>query len=123
MTSFRPLDIRRSLGKHDWGIPREFGPDGWIFDNRDGQSRIIISAGPHPDSGEWWHASISHTTWMPSYDELVLLHKAVWGTTGWAYQVFAPSTDHVNIHSFALHLWGRPDGSAILPNFGIDGTI
>ncbi|MCW2757013.1 MAG: hypothetical protein JWO46_759, partial [Nocardioidaceae bacterium] len=56
-------------------------------------------------------------------DDLVYLHHAVWGSTGWSYQVFAPAEDHVNIHSFALHLWGHLDGSPALPNFGYMGSI
>ena len=32
-TSFRPLDIRKRLGKEVWGIPKEFGDDGWSFNH------------------------------------------------------------------------------------------
>ena len=42
---------------------------------------------------------------------------------GFAYQVFAPPTRHVNIHEHALHLWGRVDGKSITPDFGAFGTI
>jgi hypothetical protein len=35
----------------------------------------------------------------------------------WAYQVFAPPADHINLHNFALHLWGRLDGKPVLPDF------
>jgi hypothetical protein len=31
--------------------------------------------------------------------------------------VFAPPTDHVNIHEYALHLFGRLDGTPALPDF------
>jgi hypothetical protein len=37
--------------------------------------------------------------------------------------MFAPPAEHVNIHERALHLWGRVDGSPVMPNFGVYGTI
>lgn len=60
---------------------------------------------------------------MPTYDDLVMLHRAVFGLDSYAYQVFAPQRQHVNIHNFALHLWGRADGRAVLPEFGLQGSI
>lgn len=120
-TTLDPLGIRRRLDRKQWGVPSPFGPDGWLYDSVDGKARIIVTAGDHI-GGDWWHASISRADVMPSYDDLVLLHKAVW-PDGWAYQVFAPPADHVNIHARALHLWGRPDGRRELPNFGELGTI
>lgn len=121
MTSFDPLVIRRRLGRKEWGAPFEFGPDGWLFDHRDEVARIIVSAADWRDGRVWIHASISRPV-MPTYEDLCLMHRAVW-PDGWAYQVFAPPSDHVNIHDRALHLWGRPDGSAVLPNFGMYGSI
>lgn len=100
--------------------------------------RIIVSVGPDaewiletpdPETDEvpydrWWiHTSISRPHEMPSYDDLTILHAAVFGPTGWSYQVFAPRSEHVNIHAYALHLWGKPDGAKVLPNFGALGSI
>lgn len=120
-TTVNALQMRRTLGRADWAVPDEFGPDGWRIDRWDGSARVIVSTADH-DGAEWTHASISHPDVMPSYDELVLLHRAVFGGR-WAYQVFAPPSEHVNIHPFALHLWGRSDGAAVLPNFGARGSI
>lgn len=92
---------------------------GW--DSVDGTARVIVTAAEH-DGQEWVHASMSRVGEMPTYDDLVLLHRAVFGE-GWAYQVFAPAEHHVNIHAFALHLWGRADGKPTMPNFGELGTI
>lgn len=75
-----------------------------------------------PDAQMWLHASISRPHEIPTYDDLARMHQAVW-PDGWSYQVFAPASEHVNIHPFALHLWGRLDGRAELPNFGALGTI
>jgi hypothetical protein len=120
------LDIRRRLGRTSWHAPRPFGPDGWVFDHKTRHGRVIVTAAPAPDAEDgapdWWHASIAWRDSLPTYDDLVTLHSAVW-PDGWSYQMFAPPSAHVNIHPNALHLWGKPDGGAELPNFGIYGTI
>lgn len=104
-TSFNVLNIRRVLGRDNWAAPRAFGPDGWSFVNFDGKSTVVFTAGDSLDGVEWVHASIAHADNMPAYSDLKLLHRAVYGD-GWAHQVFAPPSDHVNIHEHALHLWG-----------------
>jgi hypothetical protein len=118
-----PLAIRKSLGRKTWGVPIPFGPAGWQFDTTAPRAgRIIVTLGPPPfEDDDWLHASISRPT-MPTYQDLTQLHEAVWGH-GWAYQCFAPPSAHVNIHEHALHLYGRPDGQAVLPNFGALGSI
>ena len=118
-TSFNILNIRRVLGREDWAAPRTFGPDGWTFVNFDGKGTIVITCSPL-GGDDWVHASIAHVGRMPTYADLKLLHRAVFGD-GWAYQVFAPPADHVNLHEHALHLFGRLDGKPVLPDF-TDGT-
>lgn len=115
-TNFNPLAIRRALGATQWKPPQRHGPDGWKFSNRNGMTSIIVSCAPQDDGNEWVHASIAHRYAMPTYDDLKMLHGLVFGA-GWAYQVFAPPSDHVNIHSYALHLWGRLDRKSALPDF------
>jgi hypothetical protein len=124
MPSMDGLKIRERLGRTQWSVPREFGPDGWMIDRKDRTARIIVTLGPTPDpaDGYWLHASISTVDRMPTYDELVMLHKAVW-PNGYAYQCFVPPSEHVNIHPYALHIWGKLDGSPCLPEFGANGTI
>jgi hypothetical protein len=115
------LKIRRRLGRDVWGIPIEFGPDGWRFDAKDGSGRIIVTCWDHDDGLAWVHASISRLQGVPPYEDLKLVHHAVWGD-GYAYQVFVPPSEHVNIHERALHLWGRLDGEPAFPPFNW-GTI
>lgn len=115
-TSFNPLLVRRVLGRENWAAPLAHGPDGWAFRNFDGDGSVIISCATHDDGNEWVHASIAWRSHMPTYADLKLLHRAVFDG-GWAYQVFAPPDDHVNIHEHALHLWGRLDGKPALPDF------
>lgn len=113
-TSFDALAIRRRLGRSNWAAPAPFGPDGWSFMNLDGHTSIIVTCALG-DGDDWVHASIARDT-MPTYADLKMLHDAVFGD-GWAYQVFAPPSEHVNIHEHALHLWGRLDGKPALPDF------
>jgi hypothetical protein len=114
-TNFNPLAIRRALGIASWRPPAPHGSDGWSFVSRDRMSSIVVSCAPYGDA-EWVHASIANRDSLPTYDDLKMLHRAVFGD-GWAYQVFSPPSDHVNIHNFALHLWGRLDGAMALPDF------
>ena len=83
---------------------------------------VIVSQAEH-DGAEWIHASIAREGHMPSYADLVRLKEAVFGPDRYAFQVFPPASQHVNIHARALHIWGRADGASPLPEFGSLGTI
>lgn len=120
MKTIDGLRLRKRLGRDEWSVPVEFGPDGWLLRGPHGAG-VIATVAPF-DGVEYIHASIAKPV-MPSYDDLVMLHRAVFGQHGYAYQVFAPRSQHVNIHATALHLWGRADGAAILPEFGAGGSI
>jgi len=126
-TTISILRIRKCLGTAHWRAPVPFGEDGWRMDHKARNGRIIITASEltkvgAPAGQEWLHASISWADALPTYDDMAALHKAVW-PEGYAYQVFAPPSQHVNLHPYALHLWGLADGSPQLPEFGKFGTI
>lgn len=127
------LALRRALGRKQWGVPEEFGCCGWRVDGLASgyRSRVLVTGDHQSDTwpeldglrgNHWIHASISRSDTTPSYDDLKLLHAAVFGDRH-AYQVFVPQDQHVNIHTHALHLWGRVDGVNVLPDFGRHGTI
>lgn len=118
-----PTVIRRKLMRHypDWRMER-YEQRGARFTHQGTQTTIVVSAGRWEKAGVWVHASISHPTVMPTYDELVMLHGAVFGDR-FAYQVFAPPAKHVNGHPFCLHLWGRDGDDEAIPNFGKYGVI
>jgi hypothetical protein len=109
------LGIRRRLGAQRWSLPMRFG-DGWRYDSVPAGARVIVTCADYGDGVDWVHASVSRVDVMPSYDDLTMLHAAVF-VDGWAYQVFAPPAEHVNIHARALHLFGRLDGRPALPDF------
>lgn len=116
--SVDPLRLRRVLGRHDLIVPQPYGSDGWVVWRYDRSASVIVGCSlfPGDEPFELVHASIAHPDSMPTYEELTMLHRAVWGD-GWAYQVFAPPSEHINIHEYALHLWGRLDGRPMLPDF------
>jgi len=116
-TTLSPLDIRRRLGRSNWSTPHRNGPDGWAFVELGGRGSVIITVAPAGDDGaDWIHASVAWIKEMPTYSDLKWLHAAVFEDR-WAYQIFAPPSDHVNIHEYALHLYGRVDGQRALPDF------
>lgn len=123
MTStLNALRIRQELGRNVWGPPSEWGPDGWKFKSKVTNASIIVTVFDWEDI-DWIHASMTDELQVPSYENLKLLHRAVFGQ-GHAYQMFVPQVSHINIHDFALHLWGRYDGRAAIPNFGaIFGSV
>jgi hypothetical protein len=100
------------------------GPSGFEFvlGQAKPQGSVIVSQAEF-DGVEWIHASLAWNNYTPNYQQLKILHESVFGPTRTAYQAFAATADHVNIHEHALHLWGRADGAPVLPNFGALGTI
>lgn len=104
----------------EYSKPFELMEGAWCFDSNI-SGRIIVSSAPYKTLGEvheveWIHASVSRKNFLPDYADLVMLHRVVF-RNNWAYQVFAPREKHVNIHKFALHLWGREDGKPQVPDF------
>lgn len=105
------------VGSWKW---EPFGPDG--VTGKSWTMTCIVTAADS-DGENWIHASVARPDRLPSYFDLVALHKGVWGKDGFAFQVFAAEDRHVSIHQHALHLWGRADGKNVLPDFGAAGTI
>jgi hypothetical protein len=84
---------------------------------------VIVTQARHDDGVEWIHASIAYEHRMPAYVDLAVLKAGVFGPKREAYQIFPPADRHINIHQFALHLYGRADGLRVLPDFGAWGSI
>lgn len=116
------LAVRRKLGRNWWGVPRPHGSDGWSLLHSNGIQSIVITCASR-DGIEWIHASMTGINDTPSYAKMCELHRAVWGDRGYSYEIHPPRSQHVNIHPYALHLWGRADGRPVLPEFGTLGTI
>ncbi|RCG19081.1 hypothetical protein DQ384_38025 [Sphaerisporangium album] len=119
-----PTHLYRTLrraGLRPWP-PEPYGPAGIIVTFRDRAGSVVVTQ-CELDGAQWIHASISWTDHMPSYEDLATLKAGVFGDQREAYQVFPRAARHVNIHGFALHLWGRADGAQVLPDLGAMGTI
>jgi hypothetical protein len=84
---------------------------------------VIVSQSRHDDGVEWIHASIAWQDHTPTYEDLTVLKAGVFGDRREAYQIFPPADRHINIHQFALHLYGRADGARVLPDFAVGGSI
>lgn len=121
-TTVDALRLRLVMGREHWNVPQQYGGDGWQMWHKNDKGSVIVSTADWDDHGEWTHASIAWADRLPTYEDLALLHEAVW-PDGFAYQVFAPPNRHVNFHQYALHLWGRTDGVNVLPDFGSGGMI
>lgn len=110
--------LRRGGVTHDqFG---KFGPCGFmlrVVTDKNEHGSIIVTQADYPEEEgvDWLHVSLAYATRPPTYAELVLLHRAMFGRHRYAYQVFAPDSFHVNVHPNALHLWGRVDGRPELP--------
>lgn len=92
------------------------------FSHRDGRS-VLISAGVKEDDSRWAHISVARQNRIPSYKDLAEVKDLFVGPDRYALQVFAPASEHVNLHPYCLHLWVPMDRYP-LPNFvSEDGMI
>lgn len=111
------LDVLNEDEAGAWGPPIPFGPDGWAFLHLDRIRAVVVTCDLHDDdAAQWVHASMTGDGRVPSYEELLLLHRAVFAGR-WAYQVFAPPEERVDVLPHQLHLFGRLDGEPALPDF------
>lgn len=97
-------------------------PDGFMAEGRGPgrrKLRVIVSDAYHGDGGVWRHVSVSsHQAPLPTWTELDWCKRAFIGADRFAYQVHAPTEQHVNLRE-VLHVWARMDDhdGAVLPDF------
>ncbi len=91
-----------------------------------GGLRVLVDCEFKPDGKPWLHVSYSRKDWIPSHADTCLI-KADFIGDRYAYAVFPPASQYVNIHEKCLHLWacmegddGRmlPEFSAVVENVG-----
>ena len=107
-----------------------FPPEGWLliqswgdgYALQKGSLRVIIDCEKKNDGNYWLHVSASKKDWTPSHDEMASIKKDFIGVRRYTYSVWAPETEHVNIHPHCLHLWCKidADDSRVLPEFSAE---
>jgi len=65
---------------------------------------------------KWLHVSLSRADRLPSWAELSKVKEEFIGEHTAAYHVIPSKADHINLHSFCMHLWSPLDGLERLPN-------
>lgn len=107
-----------------WEVIKQWG-DGFAVRQISGGLRVIVDCETKEDGREWLHVSASREKWNPTHEDMALVKRDFIGEDRYAYSVWAPSHNHVNIHPYCLHLWAlmdSPDGK-VLPEFSaiVDG--
>lgn len=87
-----------------WQIAQE-GADGTSYINKSQGIFAILSVSVEQDGKTWLHLSVSRSSRLPSYDDLLWCKSIFIGDKRKAVQVFPPKSEHINIHPYVLHLW------------------
>ncbi len=99
----------------DWHFLQALG-DGHVFVHKCGL-RVIIDCEVKDDERRWVHVSVSRAKWIPSHEDVCKVKGAFIGDR-YAYAVFPPRENYVNIHGNCLHLWALTEGDGrVLPEF------
>lgn len=103
--------------------PLEYLPFRYVGNVGSAQGLLVIcTATRERDGKRWLHASMSRRARLPSYEDMCLVKDVFVGRERLALQVFARSSQHVNINPFVLHLWSCLDGDPV-PDFRHEGQI
>ena len=86
------------------------------------EGTAICSMDVESDGKRWVHLSLAHPNRLPTYQELCDARDAFLGNEARCIQVFAPKSEHVNIHKYCLHLWHCLDDDG-LPDFRRFGAL
>jgi hypothetical protein len=81
---------------------------------------VVASVAVERDKKLWLHVSCSRRDRLPSWDDMKFVKQVFIGEDKYAYQVFPPASQYVNIHPHCLHLYHCLEGSP-LPEFSFLG--
>ncbi len=100
-----------------WEVIQKWG-DGYAVREKDGGLRVLVDCEEKEDGRQWLHVSYSRKSWTPNHDDTVKIKNAFIGSDLYAYAVFPPEENYVNIHAHCLHLWAMMEGDGkVLPEF------
>lgn len=77
---------------------------------------VVVDCAKKEDGKFWRHVSFSRKDRMPSYYDITDVKKYFVGEKRKAIFVLPAETEHVNIHSYCLHLWACEEDDG-LPEF------
>lgn len=102
-----------------WRVIQEWGL-GYALANSTGL-RAIVDVSMKADDKFWLHVSVSRVKTMPRHEDMILAKVAFIGDR-YAYSVYPPRSEYVNIHAYCLHLWALVDDKLgqVLPEFSGD---
>lgn len=103
-------------------------PSGWICAEArlDGAAYVNIAAGgmsviesiaTELDGRRWHHVSVARPDRVPTWDDIAMVKRVWLGHGVLAIQVIPPTSKHVNIHPYCLHLWSCAELGSLLPDF------
>lgn len=95
----RVLEMCGSYGDHETGC----------FLVKSGRTDLLVIA----TTGMGWdHVSVSTKSRCPSWDEMEYIKRLFFREDETAMQLHVPASEHVNCHTYCLHLW-RPTNQEI----------
>jgi len=103
----------------NWEIIGSWGDTSIALREINGGIRVLIDCEQKVDGNHWIHVSYSRNHWTPTHEDTIKVKDAFIGNK-YAYSIFPPKENYVNIHKHCLHLWARLDGQAVLPEFSVE---
>lgn len=110
----------------DLNDPKTF-PKNWLFYGSWGESliflygklRVIIDCEFKEDGNKWMHVSASTKNYLPTHYDMQKIKNDFIGEDYYAYSIWPPKSEYVNIHPHTLHLWAiiNDMNGKILPEF------
>ena len=99
-----------------WRITRPWGL-GYALQHPNGL-RVIIDCSQKDDDRWWVHISVSFAKRTPGHADMAMVKRDFLGDR-YAYAVWPPREEYVNIHPHCLHLWALIDdgNGRALPEF------
>jgi hypothetical protein len=104
-----------------WEIVDRWG-EGYRLSQKNGGLRVIVDQEIKADGCRWLHVSVSRKSWTPTHEDMVLVKHDFIGEDRYAYSIWPPREQYVNIHKHCLHLWARIDQAdgRVLPEFSAE---
>jgi hypothetical protein len=77
--------------------------------------RVIADNGELDIAKGWEHVSVSLPKCCPNWPEMDYIKDLFWDTTETVIQFHVPKKEHINYHSYCLHLWRNKNKEIELP--------